>query len=517
MDLHNKFKSAKEFYNNWQIEDALEIFQECVSKEPKNPVFNLFLGSLLLDIGRYSESKTYLQQALTKINSDDDVKAKFKLAELYRRISHKCPHYDDKQYYLQKSLSLYSSLVKSDNCDLKIILECAITNRLIGNYDQAKELFLQVLEDKEYHDAAFYHLARIALTTGELKELEHLKKNLFLLDSEYRFLWNTKNKYPDYIFHLLLKGFSFLKNYDYCKAKKCFQEAIKYDNFSAISYLKLGDIEFLDGNYESALENFNRALSYEFEFQPNPNHIYFHDHAVSYDLVFHYALAHKVQCLELMGRDCDIGPIVDYKKDINFEQMITPKGYKSIEDFCISLKEEILSSPKLKNTGGVIGDRSTFEIHKGSSPLLNLCLEQVKKMIQLYINRINPITGHPFYGRIPMCKFELLKATVCAIHPNSYHEPHFHPNCNSNWLSVVFYVDYPEMDQPDVKNQGIIEFGGSEFSSDIDRKLTTRYSIQPKTGHIIMFPSYFVHRTKTFKSKSHRLAVVFEFLTDKPF
>ena len=87
--------------------------------------------------------------------------------------------------------------------------------------------------------------------------------------------------------------------------------------------------------------------------------------------------------------------------------------------------------------------------------------------------------------------------------------PHIHP---SAWLSGVYYVRLPgAMDSPDREPAGYIEFGRPpahfHFSSDPRVRL-----IRPLQGHMLLFPSYFYHRTEPFESNDTRISIAFDII-----
>ena len=69
---------------------------------------------------------------------------------------------------------------------------------------------------------------------------------------------------------------------------------------------------------------------------------------------------------------------------------------------------------------------------------------------------------------------------------------HIHPN---GWMTGVFYVDAPE-------GTAAIELGPSPHS------MTHR--IQPQTGMLLMFPSFFFHRTEPNLSSEPRVSIAFD-------
>ena len=88
--------------------------------------------------------------------------------------------------------------------------------------------------------------------------------------------------------------------------------------------------------------------------------------------------------------------------------------------------------------------------------------------------------------------------------------PHMHP---LGWLSGVYYVDLPADMQADAANAGWLEFGAPPdryYCS--DPPATQSYA--PAAGRLILFPSWFWHRTLPFGSSAARISIAFDVMPD---
>jgi uncharacterized protein (TIGR02466 family) len=77
------------------------------------------------------------------------------------------------------------------------------------------------------------------------------------------------------------------------------------------------------------------------------------------------------------------------------------------------------------------------------------------------------------------------------------------------WLSAVYYVSLP----PDMNNTGPTA-GGLEFGRPPQRfycqPSPPTYSIEPREGRLIVFPSWFWHQTMPFQSSAPRVSIAFD-------
>ena len=90
--------------------------------------------------------------------------------------------------------------------------------------------------------------------------------------------------------------------------------------------------------------------------------------------------------------------------------------------------------------------------------------------------------------------------TVLA--PGGHQLPHLHPLA---WLSGVYYVEVP----PGLGNDGALEFG--EPPPRIKARVEPdRRQISVTPGRLVVFPSWFWHRTLPFAQPGERISVAFD-------
>jgi hypothetical protein len=95
---------------------------------------------------------------------------------------------------------------------------------------------------------------------------------------------------------------------------------------------------------------------------------------------------------------------------------------------------------------------------------------------------------------------------------------HVHP---SAWLSGVLYLAVPDTKTSTLPNPGMIEFGPCTFlGEDESRETTTRCwpcrSWQPQIGEVLLFPSFFGHRTWPTGACEPRLCLAFDVMDKQP-
>jgi hypothetical protein len=78
-------------------------------------------------------------------------------------------------------------------------------------------------------------------------------------------------------------------------------------------------------------------------------------------------------------------------------------------------------------------------------------------------------------------------------------------------MSGVYYLSLPpEVGRGEADQSGWIEFGRPPYYYAFDDGHELR-CIQPREGMLVLFPSYFYHRTVPFHSDQERVTIAFDF------
>lgn len=90
---------------------------------------------------------------------------------------------------------------------------------------------------------------------------------------------------------------------------------------------------------------------------------------------------------------------------------------------------------------------------------------------------------------------------------HQHHGWHIH---QAGWISGVYYIHVPKIDQNRDGLAGSIEFGPYPFDGDEEKLRPYRWQVRTESGLLIMFPSYFAHRTQPTGVPEPRLCVAFD-------
>jgi Flp pilus assembly protein TadD len=221
------------------------------------------------------------------------------------------------------------------------------------------------------------------------------------------------------------------------------------------------------------------------------------------------ALALKSAWLLSQKKGEEWSSLVDFDRLIETQMLRTPSEYSNIKLFNEALLQSCVSNPnqQLDPFGKSIrmGQRVNY-LHQeiSPSPVWHL-LNSVNTCVIDYLIK-NPVDPqHPYLSQVPE-QWEIT-AFGSILGAKGYHESHIH---GGGWLSGVYYGKVPAITgMENGKREGWIEFGRPKnyFVNQMSPKFRL---FQPNEGMMILFPSYFYHRTIPLKSDDTRFSISFD-------
>jgi tetratricopeptide (TPR) repeat protein len=215
------------------------------------------------------------------------------------------------------------------------------------------------------------------------------------------------------------------------------------------------------------------------------------------------AIAYGALALQELGRTAEARAINDYDRLISITHL-EPADGGDIGLLHRDLIGAIRADPTLTLEPGEYltqGGRLTANLLTHPSPVIARFAESLRRTIDRYLASIPAEPGHPFLSRIPQ-RYDLkLRATL--LRAGGWHPEHLHEH---EWLSGVYYLEMP----PDMADHGgWIEFGRPDYALPADTKLEFRL-VRPRPGMLLLFPSYFFHRTVPFRGEGERVNLAFD-------
>lgn len=225
-------------------------------------------------------------------------------------------------------------------------------------------------------------------------------------------------------------------------------------------------------------------------------------------------LAAKGFLLHALGRDAEGSHLVDFSRLLTQTMIDVPEGYADLAEFNAALARHVRAHPSLSHGNAhsratQIGRQSGNLFQGDQGPFADF--EKVLwNAAGQYREAVGQDPDHPFLARPPD-----LRAVHCwavVLERSGYQTPHIHPTA---WLSGVYYPELPASIRDGESEQGWIEFGAPPPEFAMEPAAPT-LRIKPQEGLLILFPSYFYHRTIPNDSDEQRVSLAFDFSPKRP-
>lgn len=220
------------------------------------------------------------------------------------------------------------------------------------------------------------------------------------------------------------------------------------------------------------------------------------------------SLALKSAALGELGDLAQLRELVDFDRLILEKRWNTAPGFQSLAAFNGALADHVLHHPSLSyephGRATRLG-RHTGELLVEPKGPIGALEEMICAAVVDYSSALSLDPSHPFLANPPSSWSLNIWAVV--FEGQGYQVPHIHP---SGWLSGVYYVTLPEAAEAPANDQaGWIEFGQPLLHHKVTVQPELR-TFQPEPGLMLLFPSYFFHRTLPFQADDMRISIAFD-------
>lgn len=219
------------------------------------------------------------------------------------------------------------------------------------------------------------------------------------------------------------------------------------------------------------------------------------------------ALALHTTALQVLG-DARHKRLADFASIAKVLRVEPPAGFADEGTFNAALAAELRKFHATKNhpTDQTLqGGTQTFgALFEKESPLIAQLRRQIEHAVARFIAEMPDDPSHPFFGRKRQ-SFGFSGSWSVCLHEGGFHTNHIHP---MGWISSAYYVAVPEETETAPQNPGWFKLG--ETNLQLGRHDKIQRLVQPKIGHLVLFPSYFWHGTVPFQSASERMTVAFD-------
>lgn len=222
------------------------------------------------------------------------------------------------------------------------------------------------------------------------------------------------------------------------------------------------------------------------------------------------ALAYRLVAMQELDERPEPSLLRDLYRHVVGEDVPCPAGFDSVMAFNDALARHARGHPTLSHDAA--GRATRHGAHTGDllsgdkgpvAELESLIVDGVRR----YLVNLPMHPAHP-YARYPLREWRLV-AWAVVMDSGGHQIPHIHA---AGWLSGVYYVRLPpRVGESAVDHAGWIEFGRPPDSLHCRAEPLTR-RICPSEGGMLLFPSYYYHRTIPFESEEPRISIAFDVL-----
>lgn len=517
------------------VRAALRLYRDILKVEPAHPEALNLGGVATFQLGNAKQGLKLLRAAIAAEpeyvdahnNLGNVLRALGKLGEAetaYRRALEIDPTYVDAHYNLAIALEAMARPDKAEAA-YRLALELrpdfvaawfnlANTLKALGKLDEAIASYRQALEIRPDHADTHNNLG------STLRELERFDE----AEAAYRSALDVHPEFADAHYNLGIVLHEMGKLDD---AAAAYQAALAVEPDHAGALINLGYTLQQAGRLDQAVGAYQRARALAPHHIPgthiNLGDVYLRlgDPAAALAVCDDYLaanpgdsglLAFKAIVLDELGDRRSVRTLVDFDRLIRPTRFASAKGFPTMAAFNAALADHVCTHPTLVHAPASHATRSgkhTGELLVEPKGPLAALENMIGDAVADYMAALPVDQAHPFLANRPN-RFRLT-AWAIVLQAQGHQIPHNHP---SAWLSGVYYVKLPAIVGVSGQGEaGWIEFGRppDHFHRTVEPEVR---AFQPEEGKMVLFPSYFYHRTVPFETAETRISIAFDVLAD---
>jgi uncharacterized protein (TIGR02466 family) len=449
-----------------EVAAAIQSFETALAVNPFHPRAHITLGDLLQSQGELDRAIASYQKAIALQPNNLDALTSLGMA-FFRKG------------YLQESQRTYEHALSINPFSTAILANIAATFYEQGKMDRAVACYREVLNIEPKNADARINLGLLRGQQGNYREAE----------AYYRQALELAPNSPKAMMGLA----------DLLGAQEQWQSAIllyeqivqtNADNTDLRSeaIAQLGIALRATGDLAGAIAQFEQVL------QTNPQHIKANAHlGLALQLQENYALQFSPQA------------IFNYEQSVKRYQLKVPQGFDDLQEFNTQLQDYIDRHPTLlaDRAGKPINrGKQTYEIFTDSAAVMQALSQSINSCLQDYFSQC-AATDLAFFQKLPT-RWNLSGWAV-VLSPQGFQTAHIHPE---SFCSGVYYIQIPESIPHSNNYEGYLNFS-SLFPNEAKPQRLQKYTIEPKEGLLVLFPSYFWHSTIPFNGNRDRICISF--------
>jgi tetratricopeptide (TPR) repeat protein len=485
-------RQALAYQQSGRVQEALQLYEQVLAAAPNHPSALNFAGTAHFQLGHGEQAVELLQRATLAAPG---------YADAYRNLGivlREMGNPEQAAAALQRVVELVPGDVEGYNA-------FGIVLRRLGRLENAAAVYARALEIQPDYAQAHANLGNVLVDQDRLDEAVASYRRALAMDpalasvhrmlgtalqrqglldeaiSSYRHALAAK---PDYVLAYTNLGSALVEKGEPAEGAECFRRALQLNPRAADTHVMLGIALHDLGDLNAALKCCDTSL----ELASGNS----------------YALAYKSIMLHDLGQHEALRKLVDLDRLIQRVNLPTPSGYSSLAQFNAALADYARSHPSLQR-GSIRHRTQTAELFIEADGLMVTLKQMVSDAVKAYGRSLPIDPTHPFLSKPAPQRFRL--HGWANVLDDKGADAHVHP---SGWISGVYYVSMPgAVTDAAHEHAGWIEFGRPEprYYSARDYEVRT---VQPTTGLMLLFPSYFWHRILPFAGSETRISYAFD-------
>lgn len=217
-------------------------------------------------------------------------------------------------------------------------------------------------------------------------------------------------------------------------------------------------------------------------------------------------LAHLATAARLTGSP-EYERLYDYERLVLPIDLAPPPGWATIEAFhadlvpALEARHRFEAHPLDQSLRG--GTQTARNLLFDTDPVIQAFLSALREPISAYRAAIGFDPHHPLRGR-NRGEVKLAGCWSVRLRRGGFHVNHVHPE---GWISSAYYVSVPpEVADTDARS-GWIKFGEPRLP--VPGAPAAKF-VQPKSGRLVLFPSYMWHGTTPITGDAPRMTIAFD-------
>jgi Flp pilus assembly protein TadD len=223
-------------------------------------------------------------------------------------------------------------------------------------------------------------------------------------------------------------------------------------------------------------------------------------------------IAYEATAARLLGEP-RYQELFDYDRFIRCYDLEPPPGWSSMGQLNAALVEALDARHAFQShpldQSLLNGSQTTRNLVADPDPAIQAVLAAFAEPIRCYLQELGHDIAHPFLVRNGGSA-AIKAGWSVKLHRGGFHVNHYH---NEGWISSAYYVALPEEVNDTALRSGWLKFGEPRFAT--PQAEAVRH-IQPRTGMLVLFPSYMWHGTNPILGPRVRTTIAFDAVPSRP-